>query len=136
MVMTADYPGLYVPTPDAARKLINSHTWLTRDDDTGELRWVSVLEMTPSHRAHLLTWLRTNADTMRGHVLRSIDRAARNGEITWADRAVELSELFAVTAAVWIEDTPLVRQLVQLAGPREPRRERQRWLPARLRGRR
>lgn len=134
MHVTADYPGLYVPDdPTVAHKLVHSQTWLIRDDDTRQLHWRHVDHLTPSHRAHLLDWLRRNADVMRGHVLRSINQAHRRNEITWPERAAMVRDLTAHPAEVWIEDTALVRRLVQLQPARPPRRDRPRWLPARLR---
>lgn len=134
MTVTADYPGLYVPDdPTVAHKLIQSETWLVRDDETRQLHWRNVEHMTPSHRAHLLDWLRRNADRMSDHVAQSLDKAYWRNEISWEYRTERRFDLTARPAAVWLEDTRLVRRLVQLVPAPAPRRERQRWLPARLR---
>lgn len=120
MTVTADYPGLYVPDdPFTTYKLLGSRYWLTRDDGVHTLRMVAVDDMTPSHRAHLLDWLRRNAARMVDHVARSLDQAYWRNEITWEDRAARLADLTAQPPAVWIEDTALVRRLVALV-PREP----------------
>ncbi|MBN9108607.1 MAG: hypothetical protein J0I34_07470 [Pseudonocardia sp.] len=133
MPLTADYPGLYTDVASSAHALLQSHSWITRDPDTRELHLIDLDAMTPSHRAHLLDWLRRNAHVMRGHVHRSINQSQRWGAITWVERAELIRDLEVHPPEVWIEDTPLVRRLVQLEPPAAPRRERQRWLPQRLR---
>ncbi|GAY12068.1 hypothetical protein [Pseudonocardia sp. N23] len=135
MTVTADYPGLYVPDdPTVAHKLIQSETWLVRDDETRQLHWRNVEHMTPSHRAHLLDWLRRNADAMRMHVYRSVNQSFRRYEIDGVQRAELIRDLLGDRpAAEWLEDTALVRRLVALQPAPAPRRDRSRWLPARLR---
>lgn len=76
-------------------------------------------DMTPDHRARVLAWLRGNAELMQNLHRDHITRLYKRGLLSVEEFAAELAYLDAMPAAVWLEDQPLVRRLVQLV-PREP----------------
>jgi len=136
VVVTADYPGLYVPDdPTTANRLVQSHYWLTRDDETRRLSMVHVADMTPNHRAHLLRWLRANAWTMRAHVHRAIVDDSLYLRITLLERDRLIGRLMSQDPTDWIESTPLVQKLVHLVprAPALPPRFGDRWRRRRTR---
>lgn len=117
------------PGGDVTRAMLADTYWLARDGD--RLSLIAVDDMTPDHQQRLLAWLRSHAREVHWFARAAVKAQWRRGEITDIEKATRLTLLGAVPE-LWLEDTALVRRLCLLVA-RPPRRERTRWLPARLR---
>jgi hypothetical protein len=91
------------------------HAW----GDEGQLVRLRLDDMTPTHRRATLAWLRGHAELLHAQRKAIVGRLYKRGELDDVEFADELRYLEALDPAVWLEDTPLVRRLVQLV-PREP----------------
>lgn len=97
----------------------------------GELQLVHLDQLSREHQRRLLAWLRRNAETMQAHERRTVARLYQRGRMLAPEFAAAMRPLETVLPEVWIEDTALVRRLVQLV-PAEPARPRRhRFLPRR-----
>lgn len=130
-MVTDHLDDIIQPGADTARVMVNGTAWLTRDFPDDPLRLVDVDDMTPEHQRRLLAYLRAHAYEQHWFARKAIKEQFQRREIDAIQMATQLTLIGAVPE-LWLEDTALVRRLVQLVA-REPRRERQRWLPARLR---
>lgn len=100
--------------------------------DSGTLVRVRLDDMSPDHRRRTLTWLRGHAEFFRTRQLDTIARLYRRGRLSEREFADDTARLEALDPHVWLDDTALVRRLVQLtpAAPVAPRRRRR--LPRRF----
>jgi hypothetical protein len=95
--------------------------------DEGRLVRLRLDDMTVAHCRRVLAWLRAHADQLHSDRIDVLARLRRSGELTDTEFAAEVATLEATEPAVWLEETPLVRRLVQLT-PAEPRPARRRRL--------
>jgi hypothetical protein len=95
--------------------------------DEGQLVRFRLDDMPLAHRRRVLAWLRSHADQLHGQQLDLLSRLRRRGQLSDDAFANETATLEATEPAVWLEETPLVRRLVQLT-PAEPRSVRRRRL--------
>lgn len=103
------------------------HAW----GDEGQLVQLRLDDMTPSHQRRTLAWLRDHAVQLHGQRKDVSVRLHRRGLLTDGEFADEQRYLDALDPAVWLDDQPLVRRLVQLI-PRAPAPvRRRRYLPRR-----
>lgn len=122
-----------MPPEDTASALCNSTSWLARASDTGRYVLRDVADLEPDHQRRILGWCRAHADQLHWMARKEIDRRFKHGEIGFAHRA-ELMRPLRCDPAVWLEDTALIRRLVQLVPTPPPSPRRRRYLPARLTG--
>ncbi len=80
----------------------------------GVLQLVTIDSLTPDHRARLLDWLRANASLMQAHEARQIVTSHRRRLIGDQEFAAEMRKLEDVDPREWIDNTVLVRRLVEL----------------------
>lgn len=128
------HPALAVDrVPDIGTAILRQSTyWRTRGPD-GHLEVIRLDSMSWDHQRRALAWLRAHADQMRHHEARTLGGAYKAGRIEERDLCSGIAWLRWGTPAVeWIEDTPLVRRLVQLAPPEPVAPKIRRRLPARL----
>lgn len=118
------------PGDDATRAMLADTYWLTRASADDRLTLTAVDDMTPDHQRRLLDYLRRSADQLHWYARKAINDQFRRYEIGFAARAQLLRQL-DIPPAEWLDDTALVRRLVQLVTP-PTRGERRRRLPARL----
>lgn len=122
--------------PDGAPRvtLLDQTCWWWAKTPTGELYPIQLEEMTVEHRRALLAWLRRHAAVMHAHQARTNASLWQSGLIDDTELGRRMRALRSVAPQVWLEDTPLVRRLVQLV-PRDPAppRRRSRRLTALLR---
>jgi hypothetical protein len=116
---------------DLGRVDVDTETW-PRGTHTD--RVTNVADLDDRHRRNVLRYLRRNAVLVWANhraLLRTRHMRQQIDDPTFRQR---LAHLDATPAPEWLEDTPLVRRLVQLSPPlpRPPRRRR--LLPARLTG--
>lgn len=118
--------------PGFANLLHQADHWATRDD-AGRLIRVRLDDMGPDHRRRVLAWCREHAEFLHTRELDCITTRYKRGHLSDAEFAADVAQVEGVTAAVWLDDTALVRRLAQLtpAQPAPPRRRR--LLPWRLR---
>ena len=121
--------------PDTAFGLtrLDTEHWLARH--RGRLVPIRLEDMSDRHRRNLLAWLREHARLMQDHERRAIKGLYLSGFLTGAEHDDRQARLAALPPEVWLEDTVLVRRLVQLAPPTPRPLRRRRQLPARLGGR-
>lgn len=107
--------------------------WKMRLDD-GRLQLVHLDQLGTHHRRHLLAWLRANAALMQAHEARAIARQHKAGHLDDASFAAAMRPLETLAPQVWLDDTALVRRLIQITPPGPPPAPRQRrYLPWRKR---
>lgn len=98
------------------------------------LELVRLDHLTPDHIARILNWVRDRATQLRERAAAQLTASWKAGILSDYDFAAHHRALgWDQPAAVWLDDTPLVRRLVELA-PRPPAERRRRLLPTRLRG--
>lgn len=119
-------------TGEAIVHLLRTTHWLGRDPDTGRLRLYRAEDLSDPHRRHVLRWLRQRADELHERSLREADRQHQLGAIDDTEHARLIAPLRDVEPAAWLEDTPLVRRLLELSPPHPRPARRRRWLPTRL----
>jgi hypothetical protein len=120
--------------PDVAMGLtrLNTEHWAVWDGD--DLVPIRVEDLDDRHRRNVLHWLRQHARLMQDHERRALRGLWRSGAITGREHDRRRIALDALDPDVWLEDTRLVRRLVQLSPPPPRPFRRRRLLPARLRG--
>ena len=126
---------LYIPDiSELGLTDLDTEWWLTRRRWTGHLEPVNVADLGERHRRNLLAWLRDHAALLARTQRRVYVHLHNRGSIDTPELAHRLDWLDAHDPHAWLEDTALVRRLVDLppAPPRPPRRNRQ--LPRRLTG--
>jgi hypothetical protein len=99
--------------------------------DEGQLVRLHLDDMTTAHRRRVLDWLRAHAEQLHTARLDVLARLRRRGQLTDAEFAAEAAALEAIAPVVWIEDTPLVRRLVQITPPPPRPARSRRFLPRR-----
>lgn len=130
--LTVDDPHVLADA-DVVTLLRQATYWRTRDRD-GALELVRLDELDPGHLARILAWLRGRATQLREQAAGQLAAHWKAGRLDDHDFAAEHRQLgWSELAEVWLDDTPLVRRLVELA-PRPLAERRRRLLPARLRG--
>lgn len=126
---------LYIPdVAELGLTDLDTEWWLTRRRLSGRLEPVNVADLSERHRRNLLAWLRAHPALLAATQRRVYVHLHQAGVLATPTFARCLDRLDAVDPHVWLEDTALVRRLVDLTlpEPRAPRRNRQ--LPRRLTG--
>lgn len=121
--------GPFEPAPlSIADLLLQGAYWRTRDETT-RLRLVPVDDLGPRHRAAVLALLRGQAQQLQDEVQKAVTRAYVRHDLSpveFTDRCRDLRR----PPVEWIEDTPLIRRLHELA---RRDRDRETRRPARAR---
>lgn len=114
-----------IAEPGFAHLLHQADHWATWNAG-GQLVRVRLDDMSPDHRRRTLAYLRAHAEFFRCRELDALARLYRIGKLSTAEYGAESSYLEALDPHVWLDDTELVRRLVQLTPtpPAPPRRRR------------
>lgn len=114
-----------IAEPGFAHLLHQADHWATWNDG-GQLVRIRLDDMSPAHRARVLAWCRNNAEFLHTRALDMATRLHRRGVTTAEEFARDVAQIQDVAPAVWVDDTALVRRLVQLTPtpPAPPRRRR------------
>lgn len=120
-----------IAEPGFTHLLYQADHWATWTG--GQFVRIRLDDMSPEHRRRVLAHLRAHAEFFHHRQLDTLTRLHRRGRLSDTELGDESRYLRALDPAVWLDDTPLVRRLVQLtpAPPAAPRRRR--FLPWRLR---
>lgn len=93
--------------------LLQSSYWRARDEHR-ELRLVLVDDLGPRHRAAVLALLRGTALGLQQQVQHAVTRAYVRGDLGPQEYGARCRDLLRPPVE-WIEDTPLIRRLHELA---------------------
>lgn len=126
---------LYIPeVAELGLTDLDTEWWLTRRRWSGHLEPVRVDDLSERHRRNLLAWLRAHPELLAATQRRVYVQLHRAGAMSTPDFARVLDWLDAQDPHVWLEDTALVRRLVDLTPPEPRAPRRNRHLPRRLTG--
>lgn len=119
------------PADDLVLGLQQAAVWVARGDQ-GRLVTRRLDDLPHAHVVAILAWLRARALDLHDR-----QHADLVGLVARGRQPDDVMRLVAAHSRhdphVWLEETPLVRRLVQLAGPPPKTERRRRFLPARLR---
>lgn len=121
------------PVDDLVAALHQDEHWTSRDGD--DLVTHRLDDMHDRHRGTVLAWLRARALELHRRQHDEHVASVARGEHPH-DVLVLIADHGRLDPYVWLEETPLVRRLVQLQGHQPRPERRRRLLPARLRWRR
>jgi hypothetical protein len=108
--------------PDVVTRLHQETYWASRHPH-GHLVQRRLDDMNERHLTAVLTWLRAHAEQLHRDQIQLLLREWRRG-VDRAEIEVDIAHLQRAVPAMWLEETALVRRLVQLAPPPPPRRRR------------
>lgn len=122
--MTVPAFDIHLDAGDVGTALLRQATyWKTRRDD-GQLQLVTIDGIGADHQRRLLGWLRRNAEVLHGIEQRALSTQRKTGRLDDQSFAEAMGALERRDPAEWLEDSTLVRRLVQLVPRREPLRGR------------
>lgn len=121
------------PVEPASLTLLDTEHWLCAAR-RGRRVCVHVDLLDDQHRRNILAWLRARPELLAKWQDEADYRLYLDGILSSAEYIARQQERRAVPPVVWLEDTPLVRRLVQLLPPTAHPPRHHRHLPARLRG--
>jgi len=124
--------GAPLAEPGFAHLLHQADHWATWSDG-GQLVRIRLDDMSPDHRRRTLAYLRAHAEFFHTRQLDTLGRLYRRGGLSDREFGDETAYLRALDPHVWLDDTALVRRLVQLTPTPPAPARRRRFLPWRLR---